>query len=94
MYTTIKESENMDIFVINTSQIVNYSIVFFKRLGNRHINKEMKLQEGMNWIDNILCKTDLSLIRGLTYKCDTFNNIHFEAYFKSAYVRLWYSQFQ
>ena len=48
----------------------------------------------MNGIDYILCKTDLNLIRKLAYKCNIFNDAHFEACFKSAYVPLWYSQFQ
>ena len=28
--------------------------------------------------DNILCKTDLEPIQILTYKCDIFNDVHFE----------------
>ena len=49
-------------------------IMFFKRSGSRHIHKEIKLQEGMKGIDNILCKTDQNLIRRLTYKCNTLND--------------------
>ena len=48
----------------------------------------------MSMIDYILCKKDLNLIRRLACKCNAFNYIHFEARFKSAYVPLWYSQFQ
>ena len=33
------------------------SIIFFKRLGSRHVHKE-----GMNGIECILCKTDIQLI--------------------------------
>ena len=40
----------------------------------------------MNGIDFILCKTGLYLIRRLALKCNIFNNAHFEARFKSAYV--------
>ena len=77
-----------------TLSLSDCTIVFFKLLGNRHIHKEIKLQESVDAIDNILCKTDLNLIGTLIYKCNTFNNVHFEACFKSAYVPLWYSQFQ
>ena len=49
----------------------------------------------MNEIGNILCKTDLiNPIRRLAYKCNTFNDAHFEARFESTYVPLWDSQFQ
>ena len=66
-------------------------IVFSKRLGSRHrpIHKEIKEQDGMNGIDDILCKTDLNIFWRRTYKCNTFNDLHFEACFKSAYVPLW-----
>ena len=40
------------------------TITFFNYLDNRVIHKE--LQEGMNGIDNILCKTDLNLTQRLT----------------------------
>ena len=60
--------------------------MFFKCLGSQHIHKDIKLQEGMNRIDYILCKTDLNLIQRLTYKCNTFNDVHFEACFKSFVV--------
>ena len=70
------------------------SIVHFKRLGSRHIHKEIKLQKAMNGMDRILCKTDLILIRRHTFKCNTFIDADFEAFSKSAYVPLWYSQFQ
>ena len=63
-------------------------IEFFKRLGSQ--NKEIKLQESMNRINNILCKTDLNLIHRLTYKCINFNDVHLEAHFKFAFVPLWY----
>ena len=70
------------------------AIVHFKRLGSRHIHKEIKLQKAMNGMDRVLCKTDLILIQRHSYKCDTFSNEDFEAFSKSAYVPLWYSQFQ
>ena len=69
-----------------------YSV--FKGLGNQHLNKEIKLQKAMNGMDRILFKTDLILIRRHTYKCSTFSDVDFEAFSKSAYVPLWYSQFQ
>ena len=34
------------------------------------------------------------LIRRHTYKCNTFSDVDFEAFYKSAYVPLWYSQLQ
>ena len=37
------------------------NIVHFKRLGSRHIHKEIKLQKTMNRMDRIVCKTDLIL---------------------------------
>ena len=64
-------------------------IVYFKC-----IHKETKLPKGMNGKDTILCKTDLILIRRHTYKCNTFSDVDFEAFSKSAFVPLWYSQFQ
>ena len=64
-------------------------IVHFKRLGSRHIHKEIKLQKSMSGMDRILCKTDLILIRRHTYKCNTFNDVDFQAFYKSAYVPLW-----
>ena len=70
------------------------SIVHFKQLGSRHINKEIKLQKTMNGMDMILCKTDLILTQRHTYKFNTFSDVDVEAFSKSAYVPLWYSQFQ
>ena len=61
---------------LKAAYIQNRNIVFFKRLGSRHIHKEC-----MNGIDYIICKTDLSPIRRLAY--NTFNDVHFEARFKS-----------
>ena len=60
--------------------------VFFKRLGSRHIHKEIEFQEDINGIDHIICKRDLNPIRRLIYKGYTFNDEHFGARFKSAYV--------
>ena len=61
----------------------------------RYIQKEIKLQQGMNGIINyILCKTDLNLIGRVTCKCNTFNNVHFEACFQSDWEPSWFSQFQ
>ena len=51
-----------------------YIIVFFKRMGSRHIQKLIRLQEGMNGIDKILCKTDLNPMQRLAYKCNTFKH--------------------
>ena len=70
------------------------TIVHFKRLGSQHFHKEIKLQKAMNGMDRILCKIDLILIRRHTHKCNTFSHVDFEAFSKSAYVHLWYSQFQ
>ena len=69
-------------------------IVHFKRLGSRHIHIEIKLQKAMNGMDRVLCKTDLILIRRHTYKCNTFSDVGFEAFSKSNYVPVWYSQCQ
>ena len=41
----------------------------FKRLGSRHIHKELKLHKAMNGMDRILCKTDQILIWRHTCKC-------------------------
>ena len=38
------------------------SIVFFKRLGSRHTDKEIKLPKCMNGNDMTLGKTELKLI--------------------------------
>ena len=62
------------------------TIVFFKRLGSQHIDKEIKVQADMNGIDHILFKTDLNLIPRLRYKCNTFSDVHFKACFKYAYT--------
>ena len=71
------------------------TIVHFKHLGSQHIHKEIKLQEAMNRIERILCKTGLIFIRRyLIFKCNTFSDVDFEAFPKSAYVPLCYSQFQ
>ena len=69
-------------------------IVHFIRLGSRHIHKEIKLQNALNGIDRILCKKDLILFRRHTYKCNTFSDVDFEAFSKSAYVPLWHLKFQ
>ena len=58
------------------------------------MHKEIKLQQAMNGVDRILCKTDLIFIRSHIYKYNTFNDVDFEAFSKSAYVPLWHSQFQ
>ena len=70
------------------------TIVHFKRLGSRHIHKEIKLQKAMNGMDRILCITDLILIQRHTYKSNALSDVDFEAFSKSAYVPLWYLQFQ
>ena len=59
-------------------------IVFFKRLGSRHIHKEMKIQNGTKGVVNILCKTDLySYIQRLACKYKTFNFVQFETFLSS-----------
>ena len=65
-----------------------------ERLGSRHFHKEIKLQKAIKGMDGILYETGLILIRRHTNKCNTFNEVDFEAFSKSAYVPLWYSQFQ
>ena len=69
-------------------------IVQFKRSGSRHIHKEIKIQKAMKGMGRILCKTDLILIQRHIYKCNTFSDVDFEAFSKTVYVPLWYSQFQ
>ena len=71
-----------------------HTIVHFKRLGSRHIHKEIELQKTVNGINSILWMTDLILIRRHTYKCNSFSDGDSGAFSKSAYVPLWYSQFQ
>ena len=71
-FMTVK---NIITFTMSLPYIImnNHTLVFFKRLGSRHIHKEIKSQEDMNGIDYILCKADVNLIRGLPYKCNAFN---------------------
>ena len=83
---------NKALNVTSWSWVYYYSA--FQTLGSRHIHKEIKLQKAMNGVDKILCKTDLILIRRLTYKYNTFNHVDFETFSKSAYVPFWYLQFQ
>ena len=45
-------------------------------------------------MDMILCKTGLIVIRRHTCKCNTFSDVDFGAFSKSAYVPLWYPQFK
>ena len=72
------------------------TIVLFKRLGSRsrHVHKEIKLHKVVNGMGKGLGKMGPILIRRLTYNCNTFNHVDFEAFSKSAYAHLWYSQFQ
>ena len=72
----------------------NKDFMHFKRLDSRHIHKETTLQKVMNGMDRIMCKTDPFLIRRHTNKSNHFSDIYFEAFSKSAYIPLWYSQFQ
>ena len=48
----------------------------------------------MDGMDRKLCKTDLILIQGDIYRCNTLSDADVEAFSKSAYVPLWYSQYQ
>ena len=50
----------------HTRYVCAVARVLFKRLGSRHIHKEIKLQKTLNGMDKILCKTDFILIRKLT----------------------------
>ena len=77
-----------------SNKLAYITTVHFKGLGSRHILKGIKLQKAMTGIEMTLCKTDLILIRRHTYKCNTFSDVDFEVFLKSAYVPLWYSQFQ
>ena len=77
---------------LSVKYVIVNNVVFFKRLGSRHIHKEIRLQEGMNGIHCILCKTDLNPLWTLANKGNTFNDVHFEARLKSAYVPLRYFQ--
>ena len=64
-----------------TIYLLLIAIVFYERLGSRHNHKEIKLQEYMNGIDYILCKTDLNVIRRLAYTqrcaCHVYTLNHF-----------------
>ena len=66
--------------------ILHCIIVHFKRSGSRYIHKNIKLQKSMEGMNRILCKTNLTLIWRHIYKCNTFSNVNFEAFSKSAYV--------
>ena len=84
----------ISVFLLIYAKYKKKTIVHFKRLGSRHIHTKIKLEKAMNGMDRILCKTDLILIRRHTYKCNTFSDVDFGVFSKSAYEPLWYSQFQ
>ena len=54
-------------------------IVHFKRLGSRHIHKEIEIPYCVFGFNEIICKTCLKHIRTLTHKCNIIKEEHFEA---------------
>ena len=94
LYMCVYKTLSEKIIILGNTIHEFCTLVHFKRLGSRHIHKEIKLQKAMNGMDRVLCKTDQILIRRHTYTFNTFSDVYFEAFSKSAYVPLWYSQFQ
>ena len=68
-----------------------YTIVHFKRLGSRHIHKEIQSQKAITEWKGFCVKI---LIPRHTYKCNTFSDVDFDAFLKLVYELLWYLQFQ
>ena len=55
------------------------AIVHFKRLGSRHIHKEIELPYCVFGFNEIICKTCLKPIQTLTHKCNIIKEEHFVA---------------
>ena len=53
--------------------------VHFKRLGSRHIHKEIEIPYCVFGFNEIICKTGLKHIQTLTHKCNIMKEKHFEA---------------
>ena len=75
-YLFFKDNE-INVNIPNFCPPVYYSAFQTFYLGSRHIHKEIKLQKIMNEMDNILCKTNLILIRRHTNKYNTFSDVDF-----------------
>ena len=74
MYFDVNQADPLSLilFIVYVNDMTNDiktlcgSTVIFKRSDIRHIHKEIKLQEVMNAIDNILCKMDLRRMKVMT----------------------------
>ena len=58
---------------------VMIAIVHFKRLGSRHIHKEIGIPYCVFEFNEIISKTGLTHIQTLTHKCNIIKEGHFEA---------------
>ena len=76
--------KNQRAIVKRTSQIIENgqdvivqmgcgTVVHFKRLGSRHIHKEIEIPLYVFGIDEIISKTGLKPIQTLTHKCNIIN---------------------
>ena len=55
------------------------TIVHFKRLGSRHIHKEIEIPCCVFGFNVIICRTGLKHIQALTHKCNIIKEEHFKA---------------
>ena len=76
-----KDSQNssMHQWAHMTAQVFVCTIVHFKRLGSRHIHKEIGIPYCVFGFNEIICKTGLKHIQSLTHKCNIIKEEHFEA---------------
>ena len=72
----------------------NYSV--FQTFRQSTFSYRNQITEGFErtGIDKVLCKTDLNIIRRLTYKYNTLNDVYLATFLKSAYETLLCAQFQ
>ena len=65
--------------LLTKSVYVTVTVVHFKRLGSRHIYKEIEIPYCVFGFNGITCKTGLKHIQTLTHKCNIVKEKHFEA---------------
>ena len=79
LYCGLKEHTCIPIYISAIAEIhCNPFIVFFKCLGSRHLQKEIKIHKCVCGINYILCKTDIKPIHRLTYNCNILKDVHFK----------------
>ena len=71
--------DGFTILQVKRIQISYHAIVHFKRLGSRHIHKEIEISQCVFGFIDVICKTDLKHIQTLTHNCNIINEEHFEA---------------